>query len=104
MSAFNINTYYGCEACEAANEYGNGCKHGLLFPVLLVMAIKGNAQIIDFKERNSMSYKDRIELEQLLGSFVTSPKSLLSEKEVKLLRKAMRLIGRVNKRYADLYM
>lgn len=57
-----------------------------------------------FKERNSMSYKDRIELEQLLGSFVTSPKSLLSEKEVKLLRKAMRLIGRVNKRYADLYM
>lgn len=51
-----------------------------------------------------MSYKDRIELEQLLGSFVTSPKSLLSEKKVKLLRKAMRLIGRVNKRYADLYM
>lgn len=49
-----------------------------------------------------MSYKDRIELEQLLGSFVTSPKSLLSE--IKLLRKAMRLIGRVNKRYADLYM
>lgn len=51
-----------------------------------------------------MSYKDRIELERLLGSFVTSPKILLSEKEVKLLRKAMRLIGRVNKRYADLYM
>ena len=51
-----------------------------------------------------MCYKDRIELEQLLGSFVTSPKRLLSEKEVKLLRKAMRLIGRVNKRYADLYM
>nr|DAV90769.1 MAG TPA: hypothetical protein [Caudoviricetes sp.] len=51
-----------------------------------------------------MSYKDRIELERLLGSFVTTPKSHLSEKEVKLLRKAMRLIGRVNKRYADLYM
>ena len=51
MSAFNINTYYGCETCEAANEYGNGYKHGLLFPVLLVIAIKGNAQIIDFKER-----------------------------------------------------
>ena len=26
MSAFNINTYYDCETCEAANEYGNGCK------------------------------------------------------------------------------
>jgi len=23
MSAFNINTYYGCATCEAANEYGN---------------------------------------------------------------------------------
>lgn len=51
-----------------------------------------------------MSYKDRIELERLLGDFVTAPKSNLSEKEVKLLRKAMRLIGRENKRYADLYM
>ena len=51
-----------------------------------------------------MSYKDRIELERLLGDFVTSLKSHLSEKEVKLLRKAMRLIGRENNRYADLYM
>lgn len=40
MSAFNINTYYGCETCEAVDEYGNGCKHGLLFPVLLVIANK----------------------------------------------------------------
>lgn len=40
MSAFNINTYYGCETCEAADKYGNGCKHGLLFPVLLVIANK----------------------------------------------------------------
>ena len=35
-----------------------------------------------------MSYKDRIELERLLGSFVTAPKSHLSEKKVKLLRKS----------------
>ena len=32
MGAFNINTYYGCSDCEAADEHGNGCKHGLLFP------------------------------------------------------------------------
>ena len=37
MSAFNINEYYGCSTCEAADKYGNGCKHGLLFPVLLMM-------------------------------------------------------------------
>lgn len=40
MSAFNINTYYGCETCEATNEYDNSCKHGLLLPVLLVIANK----------------------------------------------------------------
>lgn len=32
MGAFNINTYYGCASCEAADKYGNGCKHGLMFP------------------------------------------------------------------------
>ena len=37
MSAFNINEYYGCSTCEAADKYGNGCKYGMLFPVLLAM-------------------------------------------------------------------
>lgn len=51
MNAFDINTYYGCKTCEAADKYGNGCKHGLLFPVMLVMANKRNVLIIDFKKR-----------------------------------------------------
>ena len=51
-----------------------------------------------------MRYKDRLELESLLGSFITAPKNHLSEREVKLLRQAMRLIGRENIRYADLYI
>lgn len=38
MGALNINAYYGCASCEAAYKYGNGCKHGLMFPVLLMMA------------------------------------------------------------------
>lgn len=38
MAALNIITYYGCETCEAADKYGNGCKYGLMFPVLLIMA------------------------------------------------------------------
>lgn len=25
MTALNINTYFGCESCESANEYGKGC-------------------------------------------------------------------------------
>lgn len=51
-----------------------------------------------------MSYKDRIYLERLLGSFVIASKNHLSEKEVNLLRKALRLIGRENERYAELHL
>ena len=32
MAALNINEYYDCFSCEAADEHGNGCRHGLLFP------------------------------------------------------------------------
>lgn len=51
-----------------------------------------------------MSYKDRIELERLLGSFVNAPKNHLTADDKKTLRKAMRIIGRENIRYADLYI
>ena len=51
-----------------------------------------------------MSYQDRIELERLLGSFIYAPKNHLTDDEKRTLRKAMRLIGRENHRYADLYL
>lgn len=39
MNAFGINTFYGCKTCKsAADAHGRGCQHGMLFPVLLVMA------------------------------------------------------------------
>ena len=50
MTALNINTYFGCKSCEAANEYGNGCKHGLLFPVLLTMS--GKTKCPNYKFQN----------------------------------------------------
>ena len=34
----NINLQIGCEDCRFANEHGQDCKHGLLFPVLALMA------------------------------------------------------------------
>lgn len=52
MGAFNINLYYGCETCEAADEYGRGCKHGLLFPVLLVMANKRRCPNYKFLDKS----------------------------------------------------
>ena len=51
MTALNINTYFGCKTCEAANKYGNGCNHGLLFPVLLTMANKTKCPNYKFKNK-----------------------------------------------------
>lgn len=49
MGAFNINTYYGCASCEAADKYGNGCKHGLMFPFYLSWQMPRNVRIISSK-------------------------------------------------------
>lgn len=38
MTALNLNTYYGCESCAYADQYGNGCKKDLLLPILNMMA------------------------------------------------------------------
>lgn len=52
MAALNINEYYGCFSCEAADEHGNGCRHGLLFPVLLAMETREAAQTINSRRNN----------------------------------------------------
>lgn len=51
MAAFNINTYYGCETCEAADKYGNGCKYGLMFPVMLTIAEANKCPNYKFKNK-----------------------------------------------------
>lgn len=45
MAALNINEYYGCFSCEAADE------HGLLFPVLLAMGNKRSCPNYKFKKK-----------------------------------------------------
>lgn len=51
MAALNINEYYGCFSCEAADEYGNGCRYGLMFPVLLAMNNKRSCPNYKFTEK-----------------------------------------------------
>lgn len=51
MTALNINEYYCCLSCEAADEHGNGCRHGLLFPVLLAMENKRICPNYKFEEK-----------------------------------------------------
>lgn len=51
-----------------------------------------------------MKYEDRKKLEDLLGTFVTTQKKRLSAEEERVLRRAMRIIGRENERYAEVHL
>lgn len=51
MAALNINDLYGCKTCANADKYGNGCKIGLLFPVMLVMAGMGVCDNYKFENK-----------------------------------------------------
>ncbi len=38
MGVACVQDIYGCGTCKSASdEYGRGCKHGMLFPLLLLM-------------------------------------------------------------------
>lgn len=53
--AFNINTFYGCQSCANADKYGNGCKVGLLFPVMLIMAGMTKCDNYKFKDKGEIA-------------------------------------------------
>lgn len=40
MAVGNINSLVRCDDCTFADETGKGCKHGLLFPVMVFMSGK----------------------------------------------------------------
>ena len=43
MAQCNIQDKYQCYQCKcAADIYGRDCKHGMLFPLLLLIGCKGN--------------------------------------------------------------
>lgn len=39
MGVCGVQNIYKCDTCKSASdEYGRGCKHGMLFPLALLMA------------------------------------------------------------------
>ena len=59
MSTACIQDIYRCDTCKSASdEYGRGCKHGDLFPLLLVM---GNFQKCDNYEFDPEKVKLQIQ-------------------------------------------
>lgn len=38
MAIVTVQDIYRCDSCKAASdEFGRGCKHGMLFPLMLIM-------------------------------------------------------------------
>ena len=60
MAALNVNLHIGCEDCTFADAHGRDCKHGLLFPVLLLIA--GKSDCPNFKRKNSEQLREQINL------------------------------------------
>lgn len=49
MSTICIQDLLGCYKCKsAADIYGRGCKHGLMFPIVLIMAGKDKCPNFEF--------------------------------------------------------
>ena len=62
MAAENINLIVKCDQCTFADSQGCGCKHGLMFPVLVFMSGK---ECPNFKTKTTEQLEEQIcELER----------------------------------------
>ncbi len=60
MAVGDIHIMYRCEDCKFADEYGRSCQHGLLFPVLLLMAGKRQCPNFEGKTREQLEEQLRL--------------------------------------------
>lgn len=49
---------YRCEDCTFADKYGRNCVHGLMFPILLVLANKEKCP--NFKPKTTEQIKEQL--------------------------------------------
>lgn len=63
MVTVNIQGMYKCDTCKAASdEYGNGCKYGMLFPLLLFLTEKSKCENYEFDpEKANLQLKKKEE-------------------------------------------
>lgn len=62
-ATLNINWYIGCEDCTFADAYGRDCKHGALFPVLLLMANKKECP--NFQKKTTEQIQEQLKLKAI---------------------------------------
>lgn len=54
-----MNGIVGCRRCTYADAYGRGCKHGLMFPVLVFMT---QQPCPNFKGKNLEQLQQQLEI------------------------------------------
>lgn len=60
MAAGSVNLLMGCEDCRKADAWGRGCKEGLLFPVMVLMA--GYDRCPNFEKKTLEQLQEQYEL------------------------------------------
>ncbi len=62
MGVSCVQDIYRCDTCKSASdEYGRGCKHGVLFPLLLVMANSHKCENYEFDPEKAKLHLQRKE-------------------------------------------
>lgn len=62
MAGRDIHIMFRCDDCRYADEYGRSCRHGLLFPVLLLMA--GKEKCPNFENKTTEQIEEQLRLKE----------------------------------------
>lgn len=60
MAVANINLTMGCENFKYADAFGRDCKHGLMFPILALMA--GYKECPNYEKKSLKQLQERYEV------------------------------------------
>lgn len=60
MAAYDVNGR--CEDCTFADAFGRSCQHGMLFPVMVLIAFGDVYQCPNFQKKNAEQLQEQIRL------------------------------------------
>lgn len=60
MAAYDVNGR--CEDCTFADAFGRSCQHGMLFPVMVLIAFGDVYQYPNFQKKNAEQLQEQIRL------------------------------------------
>lgn len=62
MAAYNINGR--CEDCKFADAFGRSCEHGMLFPIVILMAYGDMYKCDRFEKKTPEQFQKQIEIRE----------------------------------------